>query len=85
MRGRHAVLQAVLEEAGLKIAGGTSLFVLVDDDRADALHRHLCRHPILTRKFHYAPRWLRIGLCRDEDDEARLHAALAGFAGSGGV
>ena len=85
IRGRHAALQAVLEEAGLKIAGGAPLFVLVDDDRADALHRHLCRHRILTRKFHYAPRWLRIGLCRDEDDEARLHAALAGFAGSGGV
>ncbi|MCG8672773.1 MAG: aminotransferase class I/II-fold pyridoxal phosphate-dependent enzyme, partial [Pseudomonadales bacterium] len=84
VRRRHAALHGVLEEAGLTIAGGTPLFVLVDDDRAKALHSHLCRHRILTRKFHYAPRWLRIGLCRDGDEEARLRKALAAFSSSDG-
>lgn len=82
IRQRRIALDAVLEESGLNIAGGTPLFVLIDDHRAEALHRHLCWHRILTRKFHYAPRWLRIGLCRGEDEEARLRAALAGFSGS---
>ncbi|WP_136656474.1 threonine-phosphate decarboxylase CobD [Nitratireductor sp. XY-223] len=80
IRQRHVALCAVLEEAGLKITGGTPLFVLVDDDRAQALHSHLCRHRILTRKFHYAPRWLRIGLCRNGDEESRLRAALAQYS-----
>ncbi|WP_419911306.1 threonine-phosphate decarboxylase CobD [Hoeflea sp.] len=76
---RRNALATVLEETGLKIAGGTPLFLLVEHDRVEALHRHLCLHRILTRKFHYAPGWLRIGLCASEAEEAALRAALEQF------
>ena len=79
IRERHASVGDVLGEAGLTIAGGTDLFLLVDDPRAAQLHDHLCRHRILTRKFSYAPHWLRFGLCRDGRDDERLSAALCAF------
>ncbi|CAN7479960.1 threonine-phosphate decarboxylase CobD [Rhizobium sp. LjRoot30] len=76
---RKAGLVSVLGSVGLAIAGGTSLFALVDDPRAAALQDHLCRHHILVRKFDYAPTWLRFGLAPDAEADERLRAALAGF------
>ncbi|MEX3009921.1 threonine-phosphate decarboxylase CobD [Hoeflea sp. TYP-13] len=74
---RRSALGSVLSEAGLSITGGTQLFALVEDDRAIQLHRQLCERHILTRKFGYEPRWLRIGLCADENGDRRLSNALA--------
>ena len=74
---RNAALTSVLHEAGLKIAGGTPLFALVADPRAEALHRHLCEHHILVRPFDYAPEWLRFGLTPDNDADLRLVAAFS--------
>jgi cobalamin biosynthetic protein CobC len=73
---RKAGLDAVLRGAGLRIIGGTPLFSLVELDRASRLHEHLCRNHILTRKFDYAPSWLRIGLAPDEAGDTRLAQAL---------
>ncbi|MGF6176867.1 threonine-phosphate decarboxylase CobD [Ensifer sp. 4252] len=73
---RRAGLEAVLVRAGLKRIGGTGLFVLVEHADAGVLHRHLCEAQILTRKFDYDPRWLRIGLAPDAEGDQRLADAL---------
>ncbi len=73
---RKAGLDAVLQQAALSIVGGTGLFSLVEHDRAFDLHAHLCRAHILTRRFDYAPRWLRIGLAPDAAGDKRLANAL---------
>jgi cobalamin biosynthetic protein CobC len=73
---RKLALEAVLQRAGLSIAGGTALFSLVEHDRASDLFTHLCRAHILTRRFDYAPKWLRIGLAPDAAGDKRLADAL---------
>jgi len=78
----RARLQGVLVGAGLRIAGGTDLFCLVDSANAGALHRHLGLAGILVRRFADQPRWLRFGLPGDDAGLARLAAALADYAAS---
>ncbi|MDI7863571.1 threonine-phosphate decarboxylase CobD [Rhizobiaceae bacterium n13] len=73
---RRRGLAVVLEEAGLMVSGGTSLFALVTHPQASALHAHLCGDHILVRKFDYAPHWLRIGLAPDEAGDRRLAMSL---------
>lgn len=73
---RREGLETVLRQAGLTIVGGTPLFALIDHERASDLHRQLCRDRILTRKFNYAPSWLRIGLAPDAAGDTRLADAL---------
>ncbi|RDL51366.1 Histidinol-phosphate aminotransferase [Ensifer sp. M14] len=73
---RRAGLDSVLDDAGLKRIGGTGLFVLVEHADASALHQHLCEAQILTRKFDYDTRWLRIGLAPDAEGDQRLADAL---------
>ncbi len=73
---RNAALDAVLRGAGINVIGGTGLFALVDRERAYDLHTALCRERILTRKFDYDRRWLRIGLAADADGDRRLAEAL---------
>ncbi|URK87548.1 threonine-phosphate decarboxylase CobD [Rhizobium sp. RCAM05350] len=75
---RKRGLEAVLRQAHLKIIGGTPLFTLIEHERASELHEHLCRAWILTRKFSYAPSWLRIGLAPDMAGDTRLADALRG-------
>ncbi|MEI3851987.1 MULTISPECIES: threonine-phosphate decarboxylase CobD [Ensifer] len=74
---RRAGLDAALDGAGLKRIGGTGLFVLVEHPRAALLQERLCEAHILTRKFDYAPEWLRIGLAPDAAGDRRLADALA--------
>jgi cobalamin biosynthetic protein CobC len=76
---RKASLDAVLKTAGLRLAGGTELFALVEHQDAGLLFEHLARSHILVRKFDYRPDWLRIGLAGDEQGDRRLAAALASF------
>ncbi|OAP42721.1 threonine-phosphate decarboxylase [Sinorhizobium glycinis] len=73
---RNAALHAVLRGAGINVIGGTGLFALVDHERAYDLHAALCEERILTRKFDYDRRWLRIGLAADADGDRRLAEAL---------
>ncbi|PST21924.1 threonine-phosphate decarboxylase [Mesorhizobium plurifarium] len=73
---RKAALDAVLCSAGLQVVGGTGLFALVEHERAHDLHAALCKAHILTRKFDYNPRWLRIGLAPDAGGDRRLAEAL---------
>ncbi|MBX5185356.1 pyridoxal phosphate-dependent class II aminotransferase [Rhizobium sp. NZLR5] len=76
---RCAGLHAVLTAAGLRISGGTALFTLVADGRANDIYTHLCRHHILVRKFDYAPDQLRFGLTPDPAADRRLCEALQRF------
>ncbi|WP_438747806.1 threonine-phosphate decarboxylase CobD [Pararhizobium sp. O133] len=73
---RKAGLDTVLRQAGLSIIGGTVLFTLIDHPRAEQLHEQLCHSHVLTRKFSYAPTWLRIGLAPDAAGDTRLEDAL---------
>jgi cobalamin biosynthesis protein CobC len=66
LRLRRALLANVLAEAGLVEIGGTMLFSLVELMQAHRLHDELCKQHVLTRKFGYAPQWLRFGLPLDE-------------------
>ncbi len=74
-----ARLDNLLVGAGMTVFGGTSLFRLVRDPRAQALHRHLGNNGILARRFDERPDDLRIGL-PGKDEWARLEDALASFA-----
>lgn len=73
-----ARLDNLLAAAGMTVSGGTSLFRLVRDPRAQALYRHLGNNGILARRFDERPGDLRIGLPGDET-WARLEDALASF------
>lgn len=80
MRGwladQTAALDAVLNDAGLTVLGGTTLFRLVGAPDAGAMFERLVRAGILVRPFSYAPTWLRLGLPADSDGLARLAEAL---------
>lgn len=73
-----ARLDALLAAAGIKVFGGTSLFRLVRDPRAQALYHHLGRRGIITRGFDERPDDLRIGL-PGQRDWSRVEEALASF------
>ncbi len=75
-----ARLDGLLADAGLGIVGGTSLFRLATHAHAADLFEHLGRHGILARRFPEHPSWLRFGLPGEENDWARLVAALAAWA-----
>ncbi|TWB18336.1 L-threonine O-3-phosphate decarboxylase [Rhizobium sp. ERR 1071] len=77
---RHSALQTVLRRSRLHIAGGTALFALVADDRAEGIYTQLCRHHILVRKFDYARNWLRVGLAPDEEADQRLAGVLEDYS-----
>ena len=70
-------LDAVLAAAGLDVAGGTSLFRLVETRSADEVFHRLGRAGIWVRRFAERPAWLRFGLPADEAAWGRLRAALA--------
>jgi cobalamin biosynthetic protein CobC len=68
-------LDAMLESAGAKPLGGTSLFRLYDTPDAAAWQDRLARHRILSRIFPYSQNWLRLGL-PDGAGWSRLERAL---------
>ncbi len=70
-----ARLDALLQQAGLTILGGTRLFRLAEGEAA-AWHQRLGRAGLLTRAFARQPRWLRFGLPPGEAAWDRLAAAL---------
>jgi cobalamin biosynthetic protein CobC len=73
---RRTLLANGLAEAGVVEIGGTMLFSLVEFRQAHLLHEELCKQHVLTRKFGYAPQWLRFGLPLDENAADILHQRL---------
>lgn len=71
-----ARLDRLLDGAGLRVAGGTELFRLVEDPQAPALYHALGAAGILVRRFEHRPDWLRFGLPGDEAAWQRLGDAL---------
>ncbi|UUL82841.1 aminotransferase class I/II-fold pyridoxal phosphate-dependent enzyme [Sphingomonas qomolangmaensis] len=57
-----ARLDGLFAGAGLRVAGGTALFRLVETPHAHALFDHLAQRGILTRPFADRPQALRLGL-----------------------
>jgi len=80
LRQHAAALDGLLEQRGLHVVGGASLFRLVSTPAAAAIFERLCRAGILTRPFAERPDWLRFGLPRREDF-ARLDLALRDAVG----
>lgn len=80
-----AALDHLLMQHGLRPVGVSPLFRLVEVENhaggAMALFEHLARCGILTRPFSYNPHWLRIGLPANDEQHARLKAALATWQG----
>lgn len=72
-----AELDRLLEGAGLRVAGGTELFRLVEDPRAPALYRALGEAGLLVRRFEQRADWLRFGLPGADEAWQRLGVALA--------
>jgi cobalamin biosynthetic protein CobC len=66
----------ILADAGLNVVADTGLFHLVEHEAAKAIHEGLARQHILTRIFAGRPHWLRLGLCGNGHERARLASAL---------
>jgi cobalamin biosynthetic protein CobC len=77
LKADAARLDGLLDAAGFSVFGGTSLFRLIRDSRAQSLFRHLGERGIITRRFEERPEDLRIGLPAP-GDWARLEEALSG-------
>jgi len=65
-----------LQDAGLRLLGGTCLFRLVETARAGALYNALGKAGVLVRRFADQPDWLRFGLPGDAPALSRLTCAL---------
>jgi cobalamin biosynthetic protein CobC len=74
---RSTALDAVLDDAGLSIVGGTALFRLTECVSADDMFERLGRAGIFVRRFPEQPLRLRFGIPGSKQDLARLIAALA--------
>ena len=68
----------LLEQLGLKIVADTGLFQLVETSDAGDLYEALAKQHILARVFAKQPHWLRLGLCKNSTERARLAFALSG-------
>lgn len=75
-------LDDLLTGHGLKVVGGTPLFRLVSALNARQVHQGLARQGIWTRKFSYAPQWLRFGLPATDAETSRLDRALTAISDS---
>jgi len=76
LQSRRRLLAEVLGDVGLVEFGGTMLFSLVESRQAQRLHEELCHEHVLTRKFAYAPQWLRFGLPLDDNAAHALRQRL---------
>ena len=74
---RRKRLDAILIAAGLEITGGTNLFRLVNDDRAQEIFHRLGKAGIFVRTFPQRPTWLRLGVPASKSDFSRLQEALS--------
>ena len=74
---RRKRLDAILISAGLDITGGTNLFRLIDDDRAQEIFQRLGKAGIFVRMFPERRTWLRLGVPDSKSDFTRLEEALS--------
>jgi cobalamin biosynthetic protein CobC len=65
-----------IKNAGLEIAGGTSLFRLIRARDARQIFQHLGANGIIARLFRKEPTWLRFGI-PSESDRHRVDSVLA--------
>jgi cobalamin biosynthesis protein CobC len=70
-------LDALAQQQGWTLVGGTPLFRLYDTGDAAAAQARLAAARIWSRVFSDRPGWLRLGLPGDATEWARLAAALA--------
>ena len=73
-------LDRMAEDAGWQLVGGTSLFRLYDVADGAECQAKLAVHHIWSRKFGYAPSWLRLGL-PGLSDWNRLEQAIGAIKG----
>lgn len=69
-------LDRLVIRAGWHPVGGTHLFRLYDTPDAASAQAGLAHARIWTRRFPYAPTWLRLGIPGSRDEWDRLSAAL---------
>ena len=69
-------LDEILENAGIDVIGGTSLFRYCEHPETNHLFEHLGRNGILVRPFEDQPGHFRVGLPGDEKHWARLISIL---------
>ena len=75
LAAHSARLDDLMDAAGARPLGGTTLFRLYDTEDAAAWQERLARQHIWSRVFPYSDRWLRLGLpARERWDQ--LEAAL---------
>lgn len=79
LSGAAARLDGLLADAGVEVAGGTSLFRLVRTPSAGRIFRHLGTAGIIVRAFREQPAWLRFGIPRETEWES-LRSRLATVA-----
>ncbi|MGJ4932359.1 threonine-phosphate decarboxylase CobD [Bradyrhizobium sp. HKCCYLS2038] len=73
-------MDALLDQAGCRVIGGTPLFRLIASSNAADIAERLARHGIHVRRFPAQPSWLRFGLPGEEPDWQRLAVALGDVA-----
>lgn len=72
-------LEILLQGNGLRVVGGTSLFVLASHDDVAGLAEHLAKKRILVRQFPGQMKWLRFGIAGKKSNLNRLGKALGSF------
>ncbi|MDE2228763.1 MAG: threonine-phosphate decarboxylase [Alphaproteobacteria bacterium] len=78
-----AHLDALFNDAGLAIFGGTALFRLAESAAAAQLFDRLCQHGIFVRHFPERPERLRFGLPPDDAATERLRRVLLAWRAEG--
>lgn len=78
---RFKEMKRAFDKMNLEIVGHTQLSFLLAFPSAEKMHKHLQRKQILTRKFDYNQKWLRIGLTLNEEQDQRLIDAINEFTG----
>ncbi len=66
----------LLISKGLKVVGGSFLFHLIELNDARTLHVQLAKRGIWTRVFDYDVRWMRLGLCKSQNELSRFALEL---------
>ncbi len=72
-------LEDMLLAQGHEVVGGTALYVLSRNERAEELNAHLLSKHILVRTFPGQPTWLRFGIPANKTAFNKLEKALKEF------
>jgi cobalamin biosynthesis protein CobC len=66
----------LITKTGLNLMADTGLFHLIEHSGVKDIYERLAHQRILTRIFTDQPKWLRLGLCKNASERARLASAL---------